>query len=97
MGAGEYVSVRSQRELLEASTPSPDTGHILADLNVDANELSLRRSRGMSPEEAGTRADEVLPAPTASTLPPRARRTNVTKRSAPAWEPRSPVSASSPP
>ena len=61
MGAGEYVSVRSQRELLEASTPSPDTGHILADLNVDANELSLLyRSRGMSPEEAGTRPTEVL-------------------------------------
>lgn len=61
MGAGEYVSVRSQRELLEASTPNPDTGRILADLNVDANELSLLyRSRGMSPEEAGTRAGEVL-------------------------------------
>ena len=29
MGAGEYVSVRSQRELLEASTPNPHTGAAL--------------------------------------------------------------------
>jgi len=61
MGAGEYVSVRSQRELLEASDPNPDTRHVLADLDVDANELSLLyRSRGMSPEEARSRAGEVL-------------------------------------
>jgi VIT1/CCC1 family predicted Fe2+/Mn2+ transporter len=30
MGAGEYVSVRSQRELLEASTPNPETHIALA-------------------------------------------------------------------
>jgi len=29
MGAGEYVSVTSQRELLEASTPSPEAGTAL--------------------------------------------------------------------
>lgn len=61
MGAGEYVSVRSQRELLEASTPDPKTGEALRHLNVDANELALvYRARGMSIEDAASRATEVL-------------------------------------
>ena len=61
MGAGEYVSVRSQRELLEASTPNPATGSVLPHLDVDANELTLvYRARGMSPEEAAEHAREVL-------------------------------------
>ena len=61
MGAGEYVSVRSQRELLEASSPNPATGSILPHLDVDANELTLvYRARGMSPEEAAEHAREVL-------------------------------------
>ena len=61
MGAGEYVSVRSQRELLEASTPNPRTRAALPDLDVDANELTLvYRARGMSPDEAAAHAMEVL-------------------------------------
>jgi len=61
MGAGEYVSVRSQRELLEASTPDPDAYKVLPDLDLDANELALLyRARGMDPERARARADEVL-------------------------------------
>ncbi|MEN0083854.1 MAG: VIT1/CCC1 transporter family protein [Leifsonia sp.] len=61
MGAGEYVSVRSQRELLEASTPNPATGSALPHLDVDANELTLvYRARGMAPEEAAQHAREVL-------------------------------------
>ena len=61
MGAGEYVSVRSQRELLEASTPNPATGSALPHLDVDANELTLvYRARGMSPEDAAEHAREVL-------------------------------------
>src|SRR5699024_1063064 len=53
MGAGEYISVRSQRELLEASTPDPESRHALADLNIDANELALVfRARGMEPRDA---------------------------------------------
>jgi VIT1/CCC1 family predicted Fe2+/Mn2+ transporter len=61
MGAGEYVSVRSQRELLEASTPDPETRNILPELDVDANELALLyRARGMSPEDADAHATEVL-------------------------------------
>ena len=61
MGAGEYVSVRSQRELLDASTPDPAARESLPDLDVDANELALvYRARGMTPDEAQTRATEVL-------------------------------------
>ncbi|MCW1959279.1 MAG: VIT1/CCC1 family protein [Mycobacterium sp.] len=61
MGAGEYVSVSSQRELLEASAPSPNVGTALTQLDVDANELELvYRARGMSAEEAKAHADKVL-------------------------------------
>lgn len=61
MGAGEYVSVRSQRELLEASSPNPETRSALPDLDVDANELTLvYRARGMAPDEAQAHAAEVL-------------------------------------
>ncbi|AEG43033.1 VIT1/CCC1 family protein [Isoptericola variabilis] len=61
MAAGEYVSVRSQRELLEASTPDPDADRALPHLDVDANELALvYRARGMAAEEAQAHADEVL-------------------------------------
>jgi VIT1/CCC1 family predicted Fe2+/Mn2+ transporter len=61
MGAGEYVSVRSQRELLEASSPDPAASTALPHLDVDANELTLvYRARGMSAEEAQEHADAVL-------------------------------------
>jgi VIT1/CCC1 family predicted Fe2+/Mn2+ transporter len=61
MGAGEYVSVRSQRELLEASSPSPEATTALPQLDVDANELALvYRARGMSAEEADAHAAEML-------------------------------------
>ena len=61
MGAGEYVSVRSQRELLEASAPGAQSRKVLPDLDVDANELELvYRARGMSEKEAAAHAREVL-------------------------------------
>ncbi len=61
MGAGEYVSVRSQRELLEASTPNPETRTLLPQLDINANELALLyRARGMDPDEARSQAAEVL-------------------------------------
>jgi VIT1/CCC1 family predicted Fe2+/Mn2+ transporter len=61
MGAGEYVSVSSQRELLEASAPSPGVGGALTQLDVDANELELvYRARGMSAAEASAHAAQVL-------------------------------------
>lgn len=61
MGAGEYVSVRSQRELLDASTPDPEAHTLLPDLDIDANELALLfRSRGVDAEVAARQAAEVL-------------------------------------
>jgi vacuolar iron transporter family protein len=63
MGAGEFISVRSQRELLAASTMG--TAHIDAypHLDVDAHELALvYRARGMSAEDAERHAAEQLAA-----------------------------------
>ena len=61
MGAGEYISVRSQRELLAASAPDPETRQVLPHLDVDANELALvYRARGLPAEEAQRRAEAVL-------------------------------------
>ncbi|MDT7709615.1 MAG: vacuolar iron transporter family protein [Pseudonocardiales bacterium] len=62
MGAGEFVSVRSQRELLAASAPDTrDAETVLRRLDVDANELALVfRARGMGEEEARIQAGAVL-------------------------------------
>ena len=61
MGAGEWVSVRSQRELLDASIPDPDAHQAVTDLDVDANELALVfRARGESEEEAERHAKQVF-------------------------------------
>lgn len=63
MGAGEFISVRSQRELLAASTPG--SAHLAAypHLDVDANELALvYRARGMPAEQAHQRAQQQLQA-----------------------------------
>src|SRR5699024_4628437 len=61
MGAGEYVSVRSQRELLEASHPTHATLRAAKYLDIEQNELELvYRARGMSPEDASHRALERL-------------------------------------
>lgn len=61
MGAGEYVSVRSQRELLDASHPDPRSRRAVPNLDVDANELALvYRARGLDEEAATRRAEEVL-------------------------------------
>jgi vacuolar iron transporter family protein len=62
MGAGEFVSVRSQRELLAASAPDTrDAESVLRRLDVDANELALVfRARGMAEDEAVRRAAAAL-------------------------------------
>lgn len=61
MGAGEYISVRSQRELLAATRPDPRAQRAVRHLDVDANELALvYRARGMSPEVAAEQAREVI-------------------------------------
>jgi VIT1/CCC1 family predicted Fe2+/Mn2+ transporter len=61
MGAGEYVSVRSQRELLDATEPNNDADDVLADLDLDANELALvYRTRGMAEHEAMDHARRIV-------------------------------------
>ena len=59
MGAGEFVFVRSQRELLDASRPTQVTLDVAPDLDIDRNEVELiYRARGMSEEAAHHRALE---------------------------------------
>ncbi|WP_137843661.1 VIT1/CCC1 family protein [Microbacterium sp. 2FI] len=61
MGAGEFVSVRSQRELLESTQPGNYADHVLPDLDLDANELALvYRTRGMPAADALERARRVV-------------------------------------
>ena len=61
MAAGEYVSVRSQRELLEASSPTQITLEAAQHLDLDHNELTLvYLARGMTSEDAEHRALERL-------------------------------------
>ena len=61
MAAGEWVSVRSQRELLDASIPDPEAHQAVPDLDVDANELALVfRARGETPQEADAHAAKVF-------------------------------------
>lgn len=63
MAAGEYISVTSQRELLEASDPAPEAHRQVARLNVNRNELELVfRARGDSPEESAKHAQILLEA-----------------------------------
>lgn len=63
MGAGEFVSVRSQRELLTATEANNDADATAADLDIDANELALvYRARGMSESESLARAERVVTA-----------------------------------
>ncbi|WP_427016572.1 VIT1/CCC1 transporter family protein [Pseudarthrobacter sp. P1] len=59
MGAGEFVSVRSQRELLDASMPTQVTLTAAPRLDLEHNELILvYLARGMSREAAEHRAAE---------------------------------------
>lgn len=61
MAAGEWVSVRSQRELLDASIPDPDAHQAVPDLDVNANELALVfRARGEAEAEAEAHAARVF-------------------------------------
>ncbi|WP_232531651.1 VIT1/CCC1 transporter family protein [Microbacterium halophytorum] len=72
MGAGEYVSVRSQRELLEATEPSDFAHASLPDLDIDANELALVfRTRGIPADEAMARARRVIDEANLGRLPKR--------------------------
>lgn len=53
MAVGEYISVASQRELLQASHSSLSTLGVIDDIDVQANEIELVfRARGLSEAEA---------------------------------------------
>ena len=59
--AGEFISVRSQNELLGASTPQTSSSAMAANVDVEANELALVfRARGMSEAEAQYKADQLF-------------------------------------
>ncbi|MGP5724020.1 VIT1/CCC1 transporter family protein [Corynebacterium casei] len=61
MAAGEYVSVKSQNELLDASRPAAAATQLAGELDVNANELALiYRARGLSNEEAERKARTVF-------------------------------------
>ncbi len=61
MGAGEWISVSSQRELLEAAKPDPNAHQSIAALDVDANELALLfQARGESAEDALAHAEQLF-------------------------------------
>lgn len=63
MGAGEFVSVRSQREMLEATEPNGYADATLSDLDLDENELALvYRTRGLPEAEAIDRAQRIIAA-----------------------------------
>ncbi len=59
MGAGEFISVRSQRELLAATRPTQITLSAAPSLDIEHNELVLvYLARGMTQEAAAHRAAE---------------------------------------
>lgn len=63
MGAGEFVSVRSQRELLAATEANEDAAASAHDLDIDENELALvYRARGVDPQEALAKARRIVTA-----------------------------------
>ncbi|UYO95653.1 VIT1/CCC1 family protein [Microbacterium sp. M28] len=63
MGAGEFVSVRSQRELLASTEANDDAHDSAADLDIDENELALvYRARGIDEAEALRRAHRIVEA-----------------------------------
>ncbi|GAA1527856.1 VIT1/CCC1 family predicted Fe2+/Mn2+ transporter [Microbacterium ginsengiterrae] len=63
MGAGEFVSVRSQRELLASTEANEDAALSAGDLDIDENELALvYRARGMDEAEALARGRRVIAA-----------------------------------
>src|SRR5690606_23979281 len=63
MGAGEFVSVRSQRELLASTEANDDAAISAGDLDIDENELALvYRARGMGQPEALARSRRIIAA-----------------------------------
>lgn len=72
MAAGEYISVRSARELLDASEPSLESAVAIADGHLAAKDVALiYRARGMSTGDADVAAAvQVDSVPSAGTASP---------------------------
>ena len=63
MGAGEFVSVRSQRELLASTEANDHASRSAGDLDIDENELALvYRARGIDEVEALARSRRIITA-----------------------------------
>ncbi|MGL3150785.1 VIT1/CCC1 transporter family protein [Microbacterium sp. A82] len=63
MGAGEFVSVRSQRELLASTEANENAALAAGDLDIDENELALvYRARGIDQDEALARSRRIITA-----------------------------------
>jgi VIT1/CCC1 family predicted Fe2+/Mn2+ transporter len=61
MAAGEYVSVRSQRELIDAAAPDLDPAALAALRDAEVHELALAfRAEGLALDEAERRAAALL-------------------------------------
>lgn len=61
MAAGEYISVSSQRELIDSSLPDDETESLLPFLDLKHNELSLvYRVRGLDDAAADAKADATI-------------------------------------
>lgn len=70
MAAGEYISVRSARELLVASGPGADSATAIASGDVSAANVSLiYRARGMSASEAAAATQETVESGAAPVAP----------------------------
>ncbi|WP_029149695.1 VIT1/CCC1 transporter family protein [Microbacterium indicum] len=86
MAAGEYVSIRSQRELLDSTKESGFADSGLPDLDIDANELALvYRTRGMSEEDAERKARATIEAAHAGRMPSRAKHDDAYEEIGGAW------------
>jgi VIT1/CCC1 family predicted Fe2+/Mn2+ transporter len=104
MGAGEFISVRSQRELLAATRPTQVTLAAAPKLDLEHNELLLvYLARGMSQEAAQHRVAERMGLCPATATPafPCIRSFRTTRTSTRPWAPPGerpcPASASLPP
>lgn len=61
MGTGEYISVQSQRELLEATDETDHSSDSIKELNLNHNELALvYRARGVAEDEAHAQARDAI-------------------------------------
>ncbi|MFT4236016.1 MAG: VIT1/CCC1 family protein [Microbacterium sp.] len=87
MGAGEFVSVRSQREMLESTEANDYANDSLPDLDLDANELALVfRARGESEESSLMHARSLITDAKRGRVPEQARASDTSDVVGSAWK-----------